>query len=124
DREYLGGIITPGIGISMAALESQTACLPVVEIVRPEAVLGRSTVESIQSGLYYGTLATVRFLSASIADEHFNGDHPLIIGIGAFGRLFRDDRLVDEFAAQLALDGLRLAVELSATETKNRPGAR
>src|SRR5499427_5814003 len=54
DKEYLGGIITPGINISMAALESQTARLPVVEIVRPSEALGRSTVESIQSGLYYG----------------------------------------------------------------------
>jgi type III pantothenate kinase len=48
EKEYLGGIITPGIGISMAALESHTARLPVVEIVRPAGVLGRSTVESIQ----------------------------------------------------------------------------
>ena len=60
DKEYLGGIITPGINISMAALESKTARLPVVEILRPPEVLGRSTVESIQSGLYYGTLGTVR----------------------------------------------------------------
>ena len=64
DKEYLGGIITPGINISMAALESQTARLPAVEIVRPSEVLGRSIVESIQSGLYYGTLATVRSLAA------------------------------------------------------------
>ena len=52
DKEYLGGIITPGIHISMAALESRTARLPAVEIIRPPGVLGRSTVESIQSGLY------------------------------------------------------------------------
>jgi type III pantothenate kinase len=112
-REYLGGIITPGIAISMAALESHTARLPVVEILRPAAVLGRSTVESIQSGLYYGTLATVRSLAASIGKEHFAGDPPLIVGTGAFGRLFAEENLFDEFVPELSLDGLRLAVELS-----------
>ena len=71
EKEYLGGIITPGINTSMAALESKTARLPAVEIVRPASVLGRSTVESIQSGLYYGTLATVRSLAASVTKEHF-----------------------------------------------------
>src|SRR5581483_10875305 len=70
DKEYLGGIITPGLSLSMAALESKTARLPAVEIVRPGEVLGRSTVESIQSGLYFGTLATVRALTASVAQEH------------------------------------------------------
>jgi type III pantothenate kinase len=48
DKEYLGGIITPGINISMVALESQTARLPAVEILRPSEVLGRFTVESMQ----------------------------------------------------------------------------
>src|SRR5438105_10960065 len=71
DKEYLGGIITPGINISMAALESNTARLPTVEIIRPADVLGRSTVESIQSGLYYGTLAAVRSLAIAVTMDHF-----------------------------------------------------
>src|SRR5215510_9926829 len=71
DREYLGGIITPGIYTSMAALDSNTARLPTVEIVRPAEILGRSTVESIQSGLYYGTLATVRALAGSVTQQYF-----------------------------------------------------
>jgi type III pantothenate kinase len=96
-REYLGGIITPGINISMAALESQTARLPAVEIVRPGAVLGRSIVESIQSGLYYGTLASVRFLAASVTKEHFADERPLTVGTGGVGRLFDDEDLFDVF---------------------------
>jgi type III pantothenate kinase len=112
-KEYLGGIITPGINISMAALEAQTARLPVVEIVRPAAILGRSIVESIQSGLYYGTLASVRFLAASIADEHFAGERPLTVGTGGIGRLFEDEGVFDEYVPELPLLGLRRAVELS-----------
>ena len=118
EKEYLGGIITPGINTSMEALESKTARLPTVEIVRPAEVLGRSTVESIQSGLYHGTLAAVRSLAASITSERFASDPPLIIGTGGFGRLFEDEKLFDEFIPELPLIGLRLAVEFSRAETR------
>jgi type III pantothenate kinase len=113
DKEYLGGIITPGIHTSMAALEANTARLPVVEIVRPPEVLGRSTVESIQSGLYYGTLATVRALIASVTERHFAGDKPVVLGTGGFGRLFEEERVFDAFVPELPLVGLCRAVELA-----------
>ncbi len=112
EKEYLGGIITPGIHTSMAALESRTARLPSVEIVRPSEVLGRSTVESIQSGLYYGTLATVRSLAAAITENHFAREKPVVLGTGGFGRLFEDEKLFDAFLPELPLVGLRRAVEL------------
>ena len=113
EKEYLGGIITPGINISMAALESKTARLPAVEILRPSEVLGRSTVESIQSGLYYGTLATVRSLADMVTKEHFAAEKPLIVATGGFGRLFEGENLFDAFVPELPLLGLRRAVELS-----------
>jgi type III pantothenate kinase len=113
EKEYLGGIITPGINISMAALESKTARLPAVEIIRPADVLGRSTVESIQSGLYYGTLATVRTLAELVTKEHFAAEPPVIVGTGGFGRLFESERFFDAFVPELPLMGLRRAVELS-----------
>jgi type III pantothenate kinase len=119
DKEYLGGIITPGINISMAVLESKTARLPTVEIVRPTEVLGRSIVESIQSGLYYGTLASVRSLAALVEKEHFATSRPLVIGTGAFGRLFEEEDFFDEFIPELPLIGLKRAVELS--EATGRP---
>jgi type III pantothenate kinase len=118
EREYLGGVITPGIKMSMEALESQTARLPLVEIVRPAAILGRSMVESIQSGLYYGTLASVRFLAASIVKEHFGGERPLTVGTGGIGRLFKDEDLFDEFVPELPLLGLRRVLELSQSDAK------
>lgn len=113
EKEYLGGVIMPGIQISMAALESQTARLPIVEIARPAGVLGRSIVESIQSGLYYGTLAMVRSLGAAVTKEHFAADPPLMLGTGAFGRLFAEEGIFDEFIPELPLSGLRRAVELT-----------
>lgn len=111
DAEYLGGIITPGVLISMAALDSSTARLPAVEILKPRELLGRSTVESIQSGLYYGTLATVRSLAGLIAAEQFGGRPPVILGTGGFGRLFEDENLFEAFLPELPLLGLKRAVE-------------
>lgn len=113
EREYLGGVILPGIHMSMTALDSHTARLRTVEIIRPSAVLGRSIVESIQSGLYYGTLAAVRFLAASIAGQHFAGEPPFIVGTGGFGRLFTDEDLFDDYVPELPLLGLRRAFEIS-----------
>src|SRR5579871_5495551 len=109
DKEYLGGIITPGLNISMSALESNTARLPAVEIVKPVEVLGRSTVESIQSGLYYGTLAVVRSLSELVTNAHFakdkkdKKDKPVVVGTGGFGRLFEAEDLFDVFIPELPL---------------------
>jgi type III pantothenate kinase len=114
DKEYLGGIIAPGIHMSMAALESNTARLPVVEIVRPQEALGRSTIESIQSGLYYGTLATIRQFVTAVTDEYFAKDRPVVIGTGGFGRLFEEEQLFDAFIPELSLIGLRRAVALAA----------
>jgi type III pantothenate kinase len=120
DGDYLGGIIMPGLNISMGALETQTARLPAVEIVRPPAVLGRSTIESIQSGLYYGTLAAVRSLIASVTKEHFASGPPFVVGTGGLGRLFDEEHLFDEFVPELPLLGLLRAIELSQPDTRKR----
>jgi type III pantothenate kinase len=94
-------------------LESNTARLPTVEIVRPSEILGRSIVESIQSGLYYGTLATVRWLITSVTTEYFSEQAPVVLGTGGFGRLFEEEKVFDVFLPELPLIGLQRAVELS-----------
>jgi type III pantothenate kinase len=118
DKEYLGGIIAPGIHTSMAALEANTARLPSVEIVRPMEVLGRSIVESIQSGLYYSTLSTVRSLATLVTEQHFAHEKPVVLGTGGFGRLFESEQLFDTFLPELPLLGLRRAVELSQVDVQ------
>jgi type III pantothenate kinase len=120
DKEYLGGIITPGLHTSMLALDTQTARLPEVEIVRPAEVVGRSAVESIQSGLYYGTLGMMRSLATLVTKEHFAEERPLIIGTGGFGRLFEEEELFDEFVPELPLLGLSRALQLSQADTRVR----
>jgi type III pantothenate kinase len=69
DGEYLGGAIAPGVEISLDALVGRAAALRQVDLVEPRSVLGRSTVESIQSGIVYGYAAQVDGLCARIEGE-------------------------------------------------------
>jgi type III pantothenate kinase len=112
-RDYLGGVILPGIRISMEALERSTARLPNVEIVAAPDLVGRSTVEGIQSGLYFGTRAVVREMTRDIAERMFNGERPLVIGTGGFSRLFEREDLFDALMPDLVLLGLERALALN-----------
>jgi type III pantothenate kinase len=111
--DYLGGAILPGVGVSAESLASHTAKLPRVEIARPENVLGRSSVESIQSGLFHGQVGAVRHLISLLAIEAFNGRKPRIIGTGGFARMFLNDGLFDEVVPELVLQGLHYAERLN-----------
>jgi len=80
ERAYRGGVILPGLKMSMQALDSGTSKLGSVEIVRKETCLGRSTTSSIQSGLYFGSLGALREVMHRIRIEEFEGQRPKVIG--------------------------------------------
>jgi len=107
--DYLGGAILPGLGISAEVLSNRTARLPSVEIARPEAALGRSTVESIQAGLYHGHVGAIHNLISVLMIEAFNGTRPHVIGTGGFARMFESESLFDEIVPELVLYGLKHA---------------
>ncbi len=112
--DYLGGAILPGVGLSAEVLSSRTAKLPAVEIARPEHALGRTSVESIQSGLYHGQVGAIRNLIAALTAEAFNGAGPRVIGTGGFARMFEPGNLFQEIVPELVLLGLKHAAELNA----------
>lgn len=116
DAEYLGGAILPGVGISIETLAGRTAKLPTVELTRPTAALGRSTIESIQSGVYHGHVGAIRQLLAELSREAFPGQRPHIIGTGGFARLLEPEKLFDEIVPELVLLGLRHAEAANRTE--------
>ncbi len=111
--DYLGGVILPGVGVSAETLASRTAKLPRVEIARPESVLGRTTVESIQSGLYHGHAGAISRIIGGLTREVFGGVRPHVIGTGGFARMFEEERLFDELVPELVLLGLKHAEHLN-----------
>lgn len=115
DKEYLGGVIIAGLRISMEALETKTAKLPPVEIVSMREALGRSTIESIQSGLYFGQVGTVREVKKRLIEECFAGDtKPRTLATGGFAGLLEKEGLFDEIIPDLVLKGLNLALRMNS----------
>ncbi|MBU0559382.1 MAG: type III pantothenate kinase [Bacteroidetes bacterium] len=113
NNEYLGGVIIPGIRISMESLESHTAKLPRVEIKIPDSSYGKSTVESIQIGLYTGQIGMVKEITKSITEEVFQEEKPLIIGTGGFSSLFQNAGIFDKIDSTLVLHGLYETLKLN-----------
>ncbi len=113
DRTFLGGNIMPGVRLAMETLEQKTAKLPSVEIKPVRSAIGRTTVESIQSGLYWSNVGMVRELATRITEEAFADDPPLLIATGGFAHLFRREQLFDHVVSDLILTGLLEALRLN-----------
>lgn len=113
EREYLGGLIQAGLRIAMEALEARTARLPMVEIIRPSSVVGKTTVEGIQSGIYYGGLGLLNQVIPMIKKECFDSTPTLVIATGGFSRLFEGEKMIDHFDGDLVLEGLFHALRLN-----------
>lgn len=108
-RTYLGGSIIPGINLSMSALSEKTAKLPTVEVTKPKACLGQTTVTSIQSGLYYSCLGGCNLIIKKLSEECFKGETPVVLGTGGFSALFAKEGLFDVWEPDLVLYGLQQA---------------
>jgi type III pantothenate kinase len=104
--EYLGGAIAPGVAISLEALYTQASALRSVELVRPRSVVGRSTVESIQSGVLYGFAAQVDGVVERIVNEV--GPSTVIATGGLAGLIAPHTRSVEHVEPWLTLHGLRI----------------
>ena len=108
--EYLGGAITPGAAISLEALFAQAAALRPVELIEPRNVIGRSTAESIQSGVLYGFAAQVDGLCRRIKDEL--GSQATVVATGGLAELITPHtETVDHVEPWLTLEGLRVVYE-------------
>lgn len=113
EKEYLGGAIMPGLRLSMESLQTNTAKLSSVPIIRPKICIGKSTSESIQSGLYYSQLGAMRELIEKSAEENFSGKKPIVIGTGGFAHLFNKEKIFDVILPDLVLEGLVLALGMN-----------
>ena len=107
--EYLGGAIAPGVAISLEALYTEASSLRSVELIAPRSVIGRSTVESIQSGVLYGFAAQVDGVTQRILEEL--GEATVIATGGLAGLIAPHTKLVQYVEPWLTLHGLRIVHE-------------
>ena len=109
--EYLGGAIAPGLSIAAEALFQRAARLPRVDIRKPPKVVGRNTIHSLQSGLFYGYIGLVSGILARMREEMTGAVRT--IGTGGLSVPLRDELagLLDEVDPDLTLEGLRILHE-------------
>jgi type III pantothenate kinase len=105
DGAYIGGVIAPGVNLSLEALHNAAAALPHVDISKPQAVIGTNTVACMQSGVFWGYVGLIKEVTARIKAER---DRPMrVISTGGLAPLFQQaDTLFDDFNDDLTMHGL------------------
>ncbi|EEW26489.1 type III pantothenate kinase [Rhodobacter ferrooxidans] len=115
DGAYIGGVIAPGVNLSLEALHMAAAALPHVDISKPARTIGTNTVACMQSGVYWGYIGLVEGIVRQIKLER---DRPMkVIATGGLAPLFaQDTTLFDAVEDDLTMQGLVLVSQLNMTE--------
>ena len=105
DGAYVGGVIAPGVNLSLEALHNAAAALPHVDITKPQAVVGTNTVACMQSGVFWGYVGLVREICARIKAERARDMR--VIATGGLAPLFQaTETLFDDYQDDLTMHGL------------------
>ena len=122
DGEYLGGAIAPGIGISSEALSSRTSKLPKVELEEPEHVIGKNTIEGIQSGIVYGFIGLVdNILEEMIRELGKDKEEIKVIATGGYAQLIASkSKYVEEYDYDITLEGMKLIYEMTKKDKNEK----
>lgn len=111
--EFKYTVIAPGLGISAAALTSQTAKLPEIEIAKPSSVLGTNTISGMQAGVVYGYIGLVEYILKQMKME-LRDDTCTIIATGGLGRVIaKETDMIDVYDPDAAYKGIRIIYELN-----------
>lgn len=118
NQTYQGGIIAPGVNVSMDALYSKASKLPKIEIEQPENIVGKSTVEAMQSGVYYGYVGQVDGIVKRI--QSMKMKKPTVIATGGLAPLIaRGSATIDYVETHLTLKGLYIIYEKNKNLSKD-----
>ena len=118
--EYIGGVICPGIGISADALFQRAARLPRVDVRKPDAVIGRTTVTSMQSGLFFGYVSMVDGIVSRMRAELDGGDRATCLATGGMAEtLAGETTAIETVVPDLTLQGLRIIWSRNSQELES-----
>jgi type III pantothenate kinase len=106
--EYLGGVICPGVKVSMEALFQRAAKLPRVNLQKPEKVIGKNTVSSMQSGAIYGYVGQVDYIIKKMKEEMAVSNIKVVATGGLSRLIFSESEEIGEIIPYLTLEGLRV----------------
>ncbi len=105
EGNYLGGVIAPGINLSLEALHMAAAQLPRIAIGRPQTVIGKGTIDAMRSGIYWGYVGLIEGIVRRIIDEY--GSPMKVIATGGIAPLFDDaTEVIDSADGDLTIRGL------------------
>ena len=108
---FAGGCICPGLKLTSEALVSGTAKLPRFELVRPDHVIGRTTITNLQAGTIYGFIGQVDYLVKKFREE-LGAPDALVVATGGMALMVaQEDGIIDKLNGYLTLKGLRLLYE-------------
>ncbi len=114
DRQYIGGVIAPGLESMTNFLYQRTALLPKLSLKEPRRAIGRSTIEAMRAGAIFGYRGLVREILRRIISERFAGKKVRVIGTGGYAALIaRQLPEIEKVHPNLTLEGLRIAANLS-----------
>lgn len=107
DREYVGGVIAPGIGISTEALYTRAAALPRLDLVRPKTAIGPNTVAAMQSGIIFGYAGLIDGIVTRIQEEL--GEKATVIATGGYADIIaKETKVIDKVNPDLTLIGIKV----------------
>lgn len=111
DGSFIAGVTCPGIKLSANALGQGTAKLPVIEIKKPDSILAKETISSIQAGIVYGHIGQTEYIIKKIIEE--SGFHNLkVVATGGLGKVVVDEtKYIQHYDPMLTLKGLRMIYE-------------
>ncbi|MBM5782304.1 MAG: type III pantothenate kinase [Pelagibacterales bacterium] len=114
--EYLGGVISPGVNLSLKALHDMTAKLPKISVKPQNNVIGKNTIEAMNSGVYFGYISLIEGLVAKIEKEY--GAKTTKIITGGLAEVFKEGLkdLVNHYEPNLTLEGMRIIYEKNIKE--------
>ena len=105
--EFIGGATAPGIGISTNALSSQAAKLPEIEIQKPNKIIAKNTIKSMQAGIVFGYIGQTEYIIRTIKEEY--GENLKVISTGGLGRIIASETdEIDIYDVDLTFKGLKI----------------